>query len=62
VWITHNTSAATGFANVISPVTTGVSASFDSTSHTSGQFVGLSINAGASSAWTVREVMGMMDW
>lgn len=62
VWVTHNTSSTTGFANVVSPVTTAVSGAFDSTSHVGGQFVGLSINGGASAAWTVRQVMGSMDW
>jgi hypothetical protein len=62
VWITHNTSAATGFANVISPVTVGTSAAFDSSAVPGGQFVGLSINGGASAAWTVEQVVAMMDW
>lgn len=62
VSVTHNNSAATGFANVISPVTVAVSAAFDSTSHASGQFVGLSINGGAAAAWTIEQVMAQMDW
>ena len=62
VHINHNTSGATGFANVVTPVTVATSAAFDSSSHVSGQFVGLSINAGASSAWTVEQVRGLVDW
>lgn len=62
VAIQHNNSAATGFANVISPVTVATSAAFDSGSHSAGQYVGLSINGGGSAAWTIEQVLASMDW
>jgi hypothetical protein len=51
--------AATGLASV--PVAEVISAAFDS-SFVSGQIVGLSINAGAASAWTVQQCHVDMDF
>jgi len=59
VHLTHNL-AATGFATT-GPAgesfTDGTSAGFNNTA-LGGQFVGLSINAGAASAWTLSQVFG----
>lgn len=51
--------AATGLAAV--PVAEVTSSSFDTT-YSSGLGVGISINAGASSAWTVSQIQGDLDY
>lgn len=59
VWIQHNL-AATGFASVGPAgfnLVEGTSVGFDNTA-LGGQFVGLSINGGASAAWTINQAVG----
>jgi len=56
IWLQHNL-AATGFANTPAGlnIVQGTSAGFDNTA-LGGQFVGLSINPGASGAWVIEQV------
>jgi len=56
----HNL-AATGFANNAAGMVEATSGTFDSTGK-AGQFFGLSIDGGASAAWTVTRVRSRMDW
>lgn len=56
----HNL-AATGFANNATAAVSATSASFDATA-LAGQFIGLSINGGASAAWTISQVRGEAVW
>lgn len=56
----HN-GAAVGFANNDSGSVEATSAGFDN-SAIQGQFIGLSINGGASAAWTVTQVRGQAIW
>lgn len=60
VHIQHNL-AATGFANTPAGfnLVEGTSAGFDNTA-LGGQFIGLSINGGASAAWTINQVIGRL--
>ena len=57
VWLQHNL-AATGFANTPAgfSLVQGVSAGFDN-SALQGQFIGLSVNPGASGAWVVEQCL-----
>lgn len=59
----HHNLAATGFA-VTGPAgvafTDGTSAGFDNTATIAGQFVGLSINAGAAAAWTITQAIARL--
>lgn len=57
VWLQHNL-AATGLANTPAgfSLVQGTSAAFDN-SALSGQFIGLSVNPGASAAWVVEQVL-----
>lgn len=56
----HN-GAATGFANNDSGSVEGTSAAFDN-SALQGLYAGLSINGGASAAWTVTQCRGQVIW
>jgi hypothetical protein len=58
VWIQHNL-AATGFANTPAGfnLVEGTSAGFDNTA-LGGQYIGLSVNGGASAAWTINQMLG----
>lgn len=56
----HN-GAATGFASDDAGAVTGTSAAFDATS-LAGSYIGLSINGGASAAWTVGHVLVEGIW
>ena len=56
----HNL-AATGFANNAAGIVEGTSAGFDTTGK-AGQYFSLSINGGASAAWTITRVRARMDW
>jgi hypothetical protein len=56
----HNL-AATGFANDASSVVEGTSAGFDN-SALGGSYIGLSINGGASAAWTITQVRAEALW
>lgn len=58
VWIQHNL-AATGFANTPAGfnLVQGTSAGFDNTA-LGGLYVGLSVNGGASAAWTMEQCIG----
>lgn len=60
VRIDHNL-AATGFANTPAGfnLVEGTSAGFDNTA-LGGQFIGLSINGGASAAWTINQAIGRL--
>ncbi len=58
--IDHNL-AATGFANNASAIVTGTSSGFDMTA-IGGRYVGISINAGASAAWTLTQVRVEAKW
>lgn len=53
--VVHHTGAATGFVNVVSPVYEVTSSAFDITP--AGTLVSLSVNSGASAAWTVKSVV-----
>jgi len=57
VWLQHNL-AATGFATTPAgfSLVEGTSAGFDNTA-LGGQFIGLSVNPGASGAWVVNQVL-----
>lgn len=57
VWLQHNL-AATGFANTPAgfSLVQGTSAGFDNTA-LGGQFIGLSVNPGASGAWVVEQCL-----
>jgi hypothetical protein len=57
VWLQHNL-AATGLANTPAGLSLvqGTSAGFDNTA-LQGQFIGLSVNPGASGAWVVEQVL-----
>jgi hypothetical protein len=57
VWLQHNL-AATGFANTPAgfSLVEGTSAGFDN-SALQGQYIGLSVNPGASGAWVVNQVL-----
>ena len=57
VWLQHNL-AATGLANTPAgfSLVEGTSAGFDNTA-LGGQFIGLSVNPGASGAWVVNQVL-----
>lgn len=57
VWLQHNL-AATGFANTPAgfSLVQATSAAFDNTA-LGGQFIGLSVNPGASGAWVVEQVL-----
>jgi hypothetical protein len=56
----HNL-AATGFANNAAGIVEATSAGFDN-SALGGQHIGLSINAGASAAWTITQVRATAIW
>jgi hypothetical protein len=56
----HN-GAAAGFANNDAGAVEGTSAGFDN-SALQGSFIGLSINGGASAAWTVTQCRGQVIW
>jgi len=56
----HNL-AATGFANNAAGLVEATSAGFDNTA-LAGQFIGLSINGGASAAWTITQVRVEAKW
>jgi hypothetical protein len=56
----HNL-AATGFANNATAAVAATSAGFDNTA-LAGLFIGLSINGGASAAWTVDQVRAEAKW
>lgn len=58
--VNHN-AAATGFASNDAGAVEATSAGFDM-SAIAGQFVGLSLNAGASAAWTVTQVRANAEW
>lgn len=60
IYMDHNL-AATGLANNASSVVEGTSAAFDNTA-LGGQYIGLSINNGASAAWTVTQVRALALW
>jgi len=57
----HHLNTATGFANNVSAVVQAASAAFDN-SALAGLYVGLSINNGASGAWTVTQVQAEAIW
>lgn len=59
VGMMHNL-AATGFANNAAALVEGTSAGFDTTSR-GGQYFGLSINGGASAAWTITQVQAFLN-
>jgi hypothetical protein len=60
VSMVHNL-AATGFASNAAGVVEATSGTFDSTGK-AGQYFGLTVNGGTSSAWTVTRVRSRMDW
>jgi hypothetical protein len=57
----NTTTSGTGFANDTTGHVEGTSAGFDN-SNLGGNYVGLSINGGASAAWTVTQVQVEADW
>lgn len=57
----NTTTSGTGFANDSTGHVEGTSAGFNN-SALSGQYVGLSINGGASAAWTVTQVWAEANW
>lgn len=60
VGMLHNL-AVTGFATNAAALVEGSSASFDTTT-AAGQYFGLSINGGGSAAWTITQVLAVMDF
>jgi hypothetical protein len=56
----HNL-AATGFATDASSIVVGTSAGFDN-SALGGSYIGLSIDGGASAAWTITQVTAEAAW
>ena len=65
-WIHRGTAASTtvsgtGFANDVTGHVEASSATFDS-SGLAGNYIGLSINGGASAAWTLTQVYSRADW
>ena len=60
VSMVHNL-AATGFASNAAGHVEATSAGFDSTGR-AGQYFGLTVNGGTSSAWTVTRIRSRMDW
>jgi hypothetical protein len=62
VWLQHNL-AATGFANTPAgfSLVQGASAGFDNTA-LQGQYIGLSVNPGASGAWVVEQCVGQIRY
>lgn len=59
----NTTTSGTGFANDTTGHVEGTSANFDNSVATvKGLYVGLSINGGASSVWTVTQVQAEVDW
>lgn len=62
IFLNHNL-AATGFANNASGVVEGTSAGFDNTGPTiGGQFIGVSLNAGAAAVWTMTQARAEALW
>jgi len=59
--IANTTTSGTGFANDSTGHVEGTSAGFVN-DNLSGLFVGLSVNGGASAAWTVTQVVAEVDW
>lgn len=59
--IANTTTSGTGFANDTTGHVEATSAGFDMTAM-SGLYVSLSINGGASAAWTVTQVWSQVDW
>lgn len=57
----NTTTSGTGFANDSTGHVEGSGAAFDN-SALQGQFIGLSINGGTSSAWTITQVIGEAKW
>lgn len=57
----NTTTSGTGFANDSTGHVEGTGSGFDYTS-LPGQYISLSINGGASSAWTVTQVCARADW
>lgn len=53
--------ASTGFANDLAGATEGISAAFDN-SALGGNYVGLSINGGASASWNITQVIAEALW
>jgi len=57
----NTTTSGTGFANDSTGHVEGSSAGFDMTA-LAGQYIGLSVNSGASGVWTVTQVQVEADW
>jgi hypothetical protein len=57
----NTTTSGTGFANDTTGHVEGTAAGFDMTS-IAGQYIGLSINGGASASWTLTQVTVEADW
>lgn len=56
----NTTTSGTGFANDSTGHVEGTGAGFDNSS-LGGQYIGLSINGGTSAAWTITQVLGVME-
>lgn len=57
----NTTTSGTGFANDSTGHVEGTSAGFDN-SALGGQYIGLSVNGGASASWTVTQVWANASW